>query len=495
MTSAKPKSKQLESFLATLPAGTAQQLLSAIERDEAASRELDRDGVITSALRALLADGGAESSADTDPETRADIDAWPVPDEPPLEFLTPIEDFLVDETVAEKQIGRIARGSAAKIWTWLCHELARDELPKHARRLEIAHKAADAEGAAEAGRALLDESAAALARCFDEVEPHSAAYLRLAGHLGGANVLEDAREIMRMFRLAPAIADVQKRLPVRISRLDEQNLDDYAKIYKNFAAENDGYGWVALLTIMGRMIEPATIVDLVIKLVGSKSDIDIRAEEPGIACDVALHDMEITVLNAARLIRAQSDIDTVFAEIKKFHGIAETISNGLEIDRKGPWGNRLVRVRDMLADAIHRQIADAPRRVKAALFCGFRAPSGGVEQGNLVTKGPDEVDVTAAEYTVRLLFGVKPYLAQLPINAEYVKLSSQVLQFVERIGDATVDRVRNADPAEKPALEAFLKANILITRIVFGEDAASLMRRQGHIAARPAAAEAVAAEG
>ena len=57
-------------------------------------------------------------------------------------------------------------------------------------------------------------------------------------------------------------------------------------------------------------------------------------------------------------------------------------------------------------------------------------------------------------------------------------------QFVERIGDATVNRLRTAHPDERPLVEEYFQANILFTSIMFGQEAANLLRRQGRVASK-----------
>jgi hypothetical protein len=308
--------------------------------------------------------------------------------------------------------------------------------------------------------------------------------MKLASHVGGVVVLEDAREMLLTINLGEKIAQIRTRLPVQINTLRDDEAERYIKIYEEFDEQTGGFGWLALLTIMRRLKQPAEIIWLVTKIVGSNYEADLNRHKTALICECAMHDAHSAARMAARLIKEQQEIEDVFAETDKFYTLANEFSSELDIDLKGEWGVNLVRIRNVLADAIRGQISDAPRRVKAALFCGLGHETGSETKTPLLTKGPDEEDLRSAEFAVRLLLGLRQYLEQLPINAEYTTLYDQVMQFVERIGDATVDKVREADSAEKDAVEAYLKANIHFTKMVFGQEAADLMRRQAYVANR-----------
>jgi len=476
------KDEQLSVLLSSLEPETARKLLQAIEHGGLQQGNSDAAHLIATHLHEILNADGIDTEknqfkSNEQPSDRSDENTQPLP-----QFSLPFADLLVEETASAKQAGRISQSSVAAVWIWLMRDLLPGKLPGLVENIKTALSESDDDGLLGNTKAMYAAIAAALETNLSSLDPHSSSYMKLASHVGGASVLEDAREMLLAINLGDQIAQIRTRLPVQIHTLRDDSAELYIKIYKEFDEQTDGFGWLALLTIMRRLKKPAEIVWLVTKIVGSKYESDICAHKTALICECAMYDMETAARNAARLINEQRDIEAVFAEIDKFYILADEFSSELDIDLKGEWGVNLIRVRNILAEAIRGQISDAPRRVKAALYCGLGHETGSDTKTPLLTKGPDEEDLRSAEFSVRLLLGLRQYLEQLPINAEYTALNDHVLQFVENMGDAIVGKVREADSAEKAAVEAYMKANIYFTKIMFGQDAADLMRRQAYVA-------------
>lgn len=457
------KAEQLDAVLNSLTGDAARDLLQAIEMTD--SGAAGPDGVIAQRLRDLVRGKNAQ----------------PIRQDAALRhFIDPFEDFLTPRALENKQKGRIARASIKQIWTWLNRDLLPDKLSQLVEQCETADAANDRAKVKQLIDVMHRDIHAAVTEALSDLKPGSQGYIRLAGHVGGPAVLEDAREMVQALKFKDVIEKIRNDLPEVIGNCRDDDIERYTQIYREFEEQTGGFGWIFLLILMRRLTSPSEIIWLVSKITGSITDTDIRAHNAGVAIECALHDMEISADNAIQAIRNQDNIVSVLDHIAKFHMIADELAGELEIDMKGNWGKTLVRVRTKLGDAIRYQISDTPRRVKLVLFCGF----GTDDKGSTLTSGPEQEDLDAAEFAIRLLLGVRSYLRQLPINAEYAGLSDQVKQFVERIGDATVNRLRTAHPDERPFVEEYFQANILFTSIMFGQEAANLLRRQGRVASK-----------
>lgn len=302
-------------FLANLTPAAAGELLRAIEADGPNGGRLDPNGLIAGRLKALM---------DPVPEMSADLKELLL-----REFSNPFEDLLTDRASSDKQRGRIARNSIEQVWTWLTRDLMPEKLPKLAADIKSARDAEDEAGAREKSGVMYGLVADTLAGVFSKLQPNTMAYMRLAGHVGGNAVLEDAREMMVACSLADHIMSFRASLPDTIRDVRAEDGAAYIQAYKEFDNKTGGYGWLGLLSLLRRFENPADIVWLTARIVGSNADTDLRADPAGLACECLMHDMEFAAERAIGLIRAQRDIDQVLAEIRQFHEIADELSSTL----------------------------------------------------------------------------------------------------------------------------------------------------------------------
>src|SRR5438105_4198135 len=97
------KSAKLQNLLDGLPAQTAMRLARAIEVDRLAGGVALPHEMILSALRPAL-------------RAPANVERTPTP---LRVFCRPFEDLIVNQTVKEKQKGRISRANIVVVWNWL----------------------------------------------------------------------------------------------------------------------------------------------------------------------------------------------------------------------------------------------------------------------------------------------------------------------------------------------------------------------------------------
>jgi hypothetical protein len=459
------KREQLDGYLATLTPNAAAQLLRRFELDRGRTGRLDPDGVIEQRLRLLIGE----------PKTRAkDHDGLML-----REFAEPFEDMLSDRMSSDKQCGRIQRASIDRVWAWLDRDIMPDRLERLVKDVAEARARGEADRLAKARSRFYLSLAKSLLQVFGELEPNTKAYMRLASHIGGNAALEDAREMMQTFFLYDRIADLKAGLPDVIADPGTDENGEYAKLYRNFDVKSQGFGWIVLVAIMRRLENPAAIVPLAVSIAGTNRCAELRRHPVGVICGCALYDMRLAAEQAAGLIRDRSEIDTVLGHIGRFHALADAMTGTIDLDPDGQWGRHVTAVGKALARAIHDDISNSPRRVKSAIYCDYRG-AGEAERG-LVTSGPAGAALSEAAFSLRLLYGITPYLGQLPIKDEHAGLDKEIRQFIEPIADLTVERLRTAEPAETEAIGQYLRANVAFTGIVLGPEAAERLARRGRL--------------
>ena len=198
--------------------------------------------------------------------------------------------------------------------------------------------------------------------------------------------------------------------------------------------------------------------------------------------------MEVAAHGALQAIAGRAPIDLVERFLGHYFDIAEGFMSHVDVDMRAGWGWRVIAIRNALSASLKSALEAAPRLIKLALYRKGRNTTGATA---VALEWPDGRAVEDADFVVRLMLCVQPLLSQIPINADYASVRSNVCSFIESIAEISLDDVRRCSGEESRCAEAYLKAIANFTELVFGIDAAEMLRRRGRVAMQ---SEGVAAE-
>ncbi len=457
------KTEQLEAYLSSLTPAAARFLIREVELDRLRGGEsFPHDLILTYARNVLV-----------DQEDQVERVGSPL-----RLFCRPFEDLLVDKTTADKQIGRIDRQSIEPIWNWLSNELAVEQIGELDEILS---------------RALIDEDQSSVSRCTRELhvlchhalaeqiaplEVGSVEYMRLAARLGGDRVLEDARDVAFVLERAETALTFIERLPQHQDSVSAQDAKRFAKLYADARNEAPDHAYLLLLILSSRLRRAADILKIVTEIVGSDRDDAVRATELSVVGDCLLHDMEVAAHGALQAIAGRAPIDLVERFLGHYFEIAEGFMSHVDVDMRAGWGWRVIAIRNALSASLKSALEAAPRLIKLALYRKGRNTGGDAA----TLEWPDGRAIEDADFVVRLMLCVQPLLSQIPINADYANVRSNVCSFIESIAEISLDDVRRCSGEESRCAEAYLKAIANFTELVFGIDTAEMLRRRGRVA-------------
>lgn len=466
------KSEQLEAFLDSLTPKAAEFLVREVERDRLKGGNTFPHEAVLAKARAVLKD------ADASPDDPEGPEEW---------FSKPFEDLLTDHISEKKQKGRIGRQSLAPIWSWLSEDLAADVIPQIITELRDSIRNDDSALTHELSAKLYDVCGQRLRTILRDLRPDTKPYYKLAGHLGGERVVEDAREIGECMKCATTLLAFCARIPSSVSELQAEDVELYVHLYREFEPKFGENGYLPVMMLYNRFGRPSEFLTVVRAIAGSNEVHVVRKHPVGAVCEVILHDMEIARDAARERILAQADFLPIQAALTEFRSLASALDEGFEIDPRDVWGTRLVTLRTSLSAVIRDQISAAPRLVKAALYRKRAKDKNSRRAAEPLRALPDDRKVSEAEFAVQLLMAVRPYLSQLTINADYSRIKGQVEQFVEVISERLLQDLREGTTNERTFAESSLSAAGRLVAIVFGEEEGDLYLRRGRAAMKPAA--------
>lgn len=458
------KGEELESYLSSLTPAAARFLIREVELDRLkGGSAFAHDIVLKYARKAIFNEGDKFNRIGS----------------PLRVFCDPFEDLLVDNSTEEKQPGRISRSSLPAIWKWLGTDLVPSEMEHLGDALRDAIVEKSSENILATSLEIHRICAGAINKALHGITPGDRDYLRLAAHLGGPRVLEDATDIACILSEARLVIQVRKRLPGYIEKVGPGDEAGLAKLYQEAAAIAPGHAYIVLLSAAARMRRRSDVLKVVRRIVGSDEDGVIRSSGLAIVCECLLHDMEVAAHGALQAIASRAPIELVDRFLSHYFEIADGFVGIVDVDMKGCWGWRIIAIRNALASAIRTEISGAPRLVKTALYRrGLRTGT----EGYFPVKWPDPHAVSDAKLVVQLLLAVRPYLSQVPINADYASINSTVSSFIESIGEITIEDVRRSEGEELECADAYMKNICEFTELFFGPEVTELLRRRARVA-------------
>lgn len=460
------KQQKLNERLAMLPAKAAIALLREVQSDELRGDDTYPHEFVRDQLIINLEKQGFASEHLGQP--------W-------ILFCEPFDVFLVDVKNDTKQRGAILRKSIIAIWNWLLAELFPNELPD----LEIKIIQALRDKKPDHARALMGEfHKQAGDRIWSElsvVEEGSRAHLSYNVKFGKPGVFEDALEMARVLRIAPALLQLRSQIREGLTLSDEQDVLQCHNLYKKFLQSADDHPELGMMLIARQLKNPYEVIKLAQYHTGAESDVVILPDPASQSGTLVLCDLDDSIGEAIKLISQYDDFPQVARKLTEFYDSMELFTSLIEISPRSSWGNRIIQTRNKLSSAIKMQIEQLPRLINILRY--KRSTGRNVPQGDKES-GPNSYDLNQSFYIAKLLQLSGRQLKQLSINDAYAKAKNEANNFIEAAAEITVTELAKGDQRKKRHVLTYFKPIVELTLILQGEELAALLERRGESAFR-----------
>ena len=287
-------------------------------------------------------------------------------------FSIPFEPFLVNCTVGPKQPARIDRASVLKVWQWL----ARDVIPDKLGRLSEQAKLAVVAGNQPKAREFIELLRAAAVKSIRGVVANFERYPkdrgRIAGQLGGNQVLDDAIDIANILACEEDLGVLQKRFSSRIFKLQDEDISWCLNQLEGFCARNPEMLLHALSLIMQQLARPSEIVRISKTFVGSDDALKFEAHPYGEAINMVLYDTRCIVKEICDHIDANGDIEQIGMLITTYHDLMHYLRIEIEFPSSCDWSATIVELRSRLSERLSTKLEEAPRLIKSRAEGGRR---------------------------------------------------------------------------------------------------------------------------
>lgn len=461
--------RKLNELLARLPDRVARPLAVAVEFDRIEGGAMPHD-VILEGLRPALQRTGLR---------RTGVPA------PGRLFCEPFEDLVVAESAAEKRRGRLARESLEPFLHYVSETLSPEAWQAFTQVVTEATRKSDAPARRGAVVHFHAEAALALSQKLSPLKPDTPAYKAQAKAMGGARVLEDAREIVLMLEASPAFLALREAVPQGIKRLDPGIVARIGEIYEALNTDFPVHAGYVPVVAMRRFAKPWMVMELLKTMTRETGDRRLVGTNLGFAVEVLLDDIELAARHIATLEPGLLRAGEALAHLEFFSEAVAGFVQPLDIHREGPWGQRLLKARGTVADAMNILLGRLAREIEQALpVKGGRRVKGAVKPDT--RQWPETERAEHAVEMARFLSGASAYSSRAAFGTAHKAAQDEIGKFLMSYGQALVEEIRRGDKDAAARLESHLVTALRLTEFALGPSDAELLRRRAQAASRAA---------
>jgi hypothetical protein len=329
------------------------------------------------------------------------------------------------------------------------------------------------------------EAAQALSRKLSPLKPDSPAYKALAKEMGGVRVLEDAREIVLVLEASPAFLALREAVPQGIKRLDPGIVARVAEIYEALNNEFPVHAGYVPLIAMRRFAKPWMVMELLKAMTHEAGDRRLIGTNLGFAVEVLLDDIELAAEHIAALEPQALRAGEALAHLEFFAEAVTGFVQPIDIHRQGAWGQRLLKARGTVADAMNALLARLAREIEQALPVQGGRRGGGAPKPD-TRQWPETERAERAVELARFLSGVGAYSSRAAFGIAHKAALDEAGKFLLSYGEALVEEIKRGDKEAAARLEAHLLSVLRLTELALGPSDAELLRRRAMAASRAA---------
>ena len=271
------------------------------------------------------------------------------------------------------------------------------------------------------------------------------------------------------------LASLSARLPLQISNLSNDQLDDCKALIDSAAARDGELFLYALLTVMNRMTAPWQLIRLGVKAAGSDTAARVAETNYGVAVNIVLAELERMVAELRNDLRSGQGI-AVGSLLKTIHDSARGLRTELALPVDSTWGRALAAQRTQISDLLRTEIESIPGRVRRLLR---PRPSREIRPNSAL----DPNEVAEVEALVEFVGICRYFAGELAINEMTQRALTELRQYLDNGTQALLEGLRHAGEADRAFRQSQVDAAVRFCSKVFGREYAALLGKAAEVAA------------
>ncbi|GGB63218.1 hypothetical protein GCM10011316_38870 [Roseibium aquae] len=391
-------------------------------------------------------------------------------------FFEPIEEFLINENLPNRQEGRIYRPILPRIWTWL----TRDLLPGDVKTvLAAAENSSVTDDRLHAlVQALRARSVDAIGTALHGQNASDKERRRIVMEMGGERGLSELRDTFKILEAEKWLVPFLKTVPKSLNHNRFKGDMDVLKLVSCCAERYPDHLALVAAALLERSEQPAALCRFAGRLAHTDDPRVIAESKFAPFVDVVLSEAER--LNVLALNHRQNNPDPVaFSQaLTDFHQLVHQVELDIDLTQTLAWRKRLSGSKRALSDVVARELSGAPGAVRRALQVPMLDPDGSFQE--------DQDTIDDAVRALRVVVMVKQAPDTFAMNEMGKRTRQAVEQTLEIMTRSLLNDLPMTSGGQREAHVSAVDAAIMLSEIFYGSDFAAQLRRRRHNALRQA---------
>ncbi|TYC51974.1 hypothetical protein FMN50_19735 [Rhodobacterales bacterium] len=382
-------------------------------------------------------------------------------------FFSPLELFLINETLPNRQEGRVHRAMLEKVWGWL----GRDIMPADVRMVldQAGNPAVSAERVAALVQALRSRSVDAVGETLLKSRSSEKVRRQVAIEMGGERGISELADIQKIFAAERWLVPFLDNLPDRVNERRLKMDLDVLRMVDKCADRFPDHVSVVAAALMGRTEAPAALCTFAGRLAGDDDPKVIAGSQFAPFVDIVMSEAERLQVLAMDHRRHNPDPVAFSQALAEYHTLVRGVERDMDLSVAGKWRDRLADTKRTISHEVTRELNNAHGAIRRALQVPKHDAS-----GKLIT---DQSAVDDAVRTLCVVNMVRKASETFAVNEVGKRTRQAVEQTLEIVSRSLISDIGKAKGPELEARMAAADVAITLSEIYFGPEYAAQLRR------------------
>jgi len=382
-------------------------------------------------------------------------------------FFAPLDDFLINELLPNRQDGRIYRGMLDRVWKWLGRDVMATDVRmvlEQAGNVSVSGERVDA-----LVQALRSRAADAISEKMHRAEISEKEHRRMAAELGGARGVAELKDIQKIFAAERWLVPFLQNIPERVNEHRLKRDTDVLRLVDKCSARFPDHVPIVAAALVERAEAPSALCAFAGRLTGDSDPKAIANSQFAPFVDVVMSEAERLQLLALEHRNHNPDPVAFSQALSEYHSLVRGVERDMDLSVTGKWHKQLAETKRSISSVVTRELNSAHSAVRRALQVPNFNKDGKPEQ--------DQVAIDDAVRALRVVTMVRNASETFAVNEIGKRTRQAVEQTLEIL---TRSLITDIGKARGPQLEAQMAAAdvaIQLSEIYFGDDYAAQLRR------------------
>ncbi|MCK7611634.1 hypothetical protein [Roseibium sediminicola] len=382
-------------------------------------------------------------------------------------FFSPLDDFLINEVLPNRQEGRIYRGMLDRVWKWL----GRDVMAADVRMVleQAGNATVSGERIDALVQALRSRAVEAIGEKLHRGEISEKEHRRMAAELGGARGIAELKDIQKIFAAERWLVPFLQNIPDRINEHRLKQDTDVLRLVDKCSERFPDHLPVIAAALVDRAEMPSALCSFAGRLTGNSDPKAIANSQFAPFVDVVMSEAERLQILALEHRNHNPDPIAFSQALSEYHSLVRGVERDMDLSVTGKWHKQLAETKRSISTVVTRELNSAHGSVRRALQVPKFDPSGQLQKDQSAID-----DAVRALKVVTMVRNASETFAVNEIGKRTRQAVEQTLEILTRSLITDIGKTRG------PQLEAQMAAAdvaIMLSEIYFGEDYAAQLRR------------------